>query len=496
MAKSKSTPKPAAKKSVKEQSAGRPIKYPTPDARLATITQTQMKEILGWEELENEDESCVPELKSLLGKNIRLANNIANRFLTLDAILSLKQEILQRRWRFNGESIVIGQTDLVLSGQHRGLGLILACIAWAESDHWKENWSTEPTLESLIVYGVDESDDTFKTLNCGKPATATEVLYRSHWFTKEAPSARKELAKITDYAVKLLWDRTGAKDDAYAPRRTHGELMDFLDRHPTVIKCVRHIYEENKGNSAISGQEGLRIATGTAAGLCYLMATSGSDGDKYRAVECSKRAESALKFGAKIPPREGRDPESFLDRAKDFWAYLVSQNPELKEVKYALKSLYGADGDHTPTFAEKCSVVVKGWNAWINHPKITPSMVKLKFATKEEDGVTVSWLDEYPMMNGIDTLKSPEEIKDKEDAQETEEATEKKKTSAAQRAADLKASRVAHANGDAPAPGEVAKPEPVEYDGDGKPPAPKLISRPTPKPKPKTPEPIAAEASA
>ncbi len=57
----------------------------------------------------------------------------------------------------NGESIIIGQTGMVESAQHRLIGYIMAVQRWRsekEHDYWvAAGWETEPVLDTLVVSG-------------------------------------------------------------------------------------------------------------------------------------------------------------------------------------------------------------------------------------------------------------------------------------------------------------------------------------------------------
>ncbi len=290
--------------------ANYPIDPKTPSA--PPLTADDMKELLGWEE-ETEanpfEEGSVyaADLTAVFGVKVRLTKNPNNRWVTVSWLKTLKQEHLNGRWRFNGETIVIGEYDNMQSGQHRGLSLILAELEWhreGESGHWREIWpDAPPTMEAVVVYGVKEDDDTFKTLNRGKPGSFAEVLFRSEYLAGFKMVDRRAAAKMLADSLNFLWRRTGMLQDQFSPMPTHGELMDFLDRHPRVIQAVEHILGEN-GDGGIS-----RYApAGSAAGMLYLMANSATDPDDYALVR-ENRIEKNLDF-------------KYWDRAKTFWRLL------------------------------------------------------------------------------------------------------------------------------------------------------------------------------
>lgn len=364
------------------------------------MTAETAKILIGWEEVETRDSSCVSELTAITGLYVRLHKNLNNRYLTPGWLLTLRQEHLNRRWRFNGETVVIGEYGNVQSGQHRLLSLILAELERAKTKHWQKKWPDQVTMETLVVYGVKEDDDTFKTLNCNKPGTLAEILYRSEWFASSPPDERKSLARLTDGAIKLLWARTGAKEDAYAPRRTHGEALDFLGRHPTVIKCVRHVFEENQPRKDAEGTQlapgiGSVLAPGAAAGLMYLMASSASDPAKYT----KKKDESVLDF------------ERF-DKASDFWALLAGRNPDFDQLHYAISALADPDSLAGARLVEKAGVLCKGWAAFLAGEEFSQDALELKYHLDEADHKI---FDEDPTTGGIDLGG---ELLDKDDDEE------------------------------------------------------------------------------
>lgn len=388
------------------------VVYSTVDALVCAgddaITLAKAKEIIGWEELEHKDDSCDPEVSALYGKPVRLARNTKNRYITGAHLLLLKQEHLQRRWRLNGETIVVGRHGNLLSGQHRIIAFILAVTDWAkdESGHWKAIWPTEPVFETIIITGIDEGDDTFKTLNSGKAMTFAEALYRSEFFSTYAPAKRKPLATITDYAVKLLWGRTGLKKDAWAPRRSISEAMDFLGRHQKLIDASHHVYQENS-----DGGIGGVCPPGTATGLLYLMASMRTNGDAYRKT---------------IPPNEAALDLATWDKACEYWVLLAGGNPDVQPVKDAIAALYNEVKGETPSAEEKTALAIKGWLRFVAGKPIMPADLELAYKPNTDTGERQ--LVEFPVVGGIDLGPGAEveEGDDKPDEDNPEEIEARK----------------------------------------------------------------------
>lgn len=372
----------------------------------AALTAEIAKQLLGWEYVDAKDASCTAELTPLTGKNVRLLNNTRNRFLTPSWLLTLKQEHLQKRWRMNGEAIVIGMTGNILSGQHRLISLILAEIERTDGKqklHWEENWPTPVTMDTLLVFGVTEDDDTFKTLNCGKPGTFAEVLFRSEHLGKFKSADRKNIARMTDYAIRFLWHRTGESADAFHPRRTHGEMMDFIERHPKILKAVKHIYEENQTGKDSDGKAlppsiGRWVSPGYAAAILYLMAASGTDPDD--GYLHSDRTEKKLDLKQ-------------WDKAEKFWIALSrGVGGEFKGVCNALSKLNSPDGEKRSSLAEKIAVLCNAWAKFAEAgeaPKEEDVELKEEHYTEDNGDKVFTYC---PMFGGIDLGAKPPKVKE------------------------------------------------------------------------------------
>jgi hypothetical protein len=217
--------------------------YETPYLELASgdkaITVEYAKKLLGWTvEDDKEKFNANYLLKDFSGKKVRCSNNVTNRPLYMAVVKVLIQEILRKRWRLNGESLIIGSTGLILNGQHTLIALILAGQQWEKDPEACDQWTTEPTIDKAIVFGIDESDMTVNTMDTCKPRSLADVIYRSEFFSGIKAGDRQACARIADYAVRILWHRTGAGLDAFAPRRTHAESLDFIARHPRLLSYL------------------------------------------------------------------------------------------------------------------------------------------------------------------------------------------------------------------------------------------------------------------
>ncbi len=391
------------------------------------LTADNARELLGWEEEPDgvtfPNAGVFPELTPYVRKRVRLLNNQNNRPLEMGWVLVLRQELLQKRWRFNGSNLVVGNRNSVMQGQHRLIALVLADLLLKSADekhqdqreHWASLWGDNPvSMETSICYGPEETDEVFQTLNRERPATAADTIYRSAIFARHNNEDRKELSRNTENAVKLLWLRTGAKRDAFAPHCTPAEVMAFLDRHPKVVRLVKHVWEENKPRKDEDGKPMPRAigqfypSVGEVAGFGYLMATSTTDPAKYLAKDVADRSEKQLSFEA-------------LDRAEEFFTLLSglqTGSPEMKHVLTKLAELRGEDGNRVPDRNEKEALLVLAWLAWVAGSPPTKADLDLSdlYVTDEDGNVSIDG-DKIPLIGGIDTGGRRSE-------EESEEATE------------------------------------------------------------------------
>jgi len=358
------------------------------------LTVDQAKDLLGWESEQGkikfgDSYTIIDEEK----KKVRCRNNTKNRPLNEEWSRTLAQDILNRRWKINLETIIIGWDGQVLSGQHRLIGLILASQMWAANKHWREKWKTEPVIETLVAFGADESEECTRTLDNVRPRTLSDVLYMSDAFGHHKPKDRKVIVRIIDYAVRLLWQRTGVTGNEYVSRRTHSESLDFISRHPRIITAAKHIYEEDASGSIRS-----YISMGYAAGLLYLMAASEDSRDTYLSGEFPNEEQLGL---------------AKWDEACEFWTDFAQNRLGL--LKPAMKP-EGDDGQaRSVTPHEQLALAVKAWDAWTKGKKIDGLALKLKYTSKND----VQVLDECPLLGGIDVGMIVKNDDEEEDEMET-----------------------------------------------------------------------------
>ncbi len=396
------------KKAKKENKPERPVVYDEISANVCigdtAITVDDAKELLGWqEETDQEKFGSNYLLQDSRGRKIRCTNNIANRPINQANLLTLKQEHLRRRWRFNGEPIIVGKSALLANGQHTLISLILAAQEWEDDrEKWGEYWGTEPTMEKLIISGVEEDDATINTMDTCKPRSLWEVIYRSVYFSSLSSKDRRNCARAADYAVRLLWHRTGAELDAFAPRRTHAESLDFIARHSRILECVKHVYEEDGKERKIDRY----TSPGYAAGLMYLMGSSTTDPKEYHEAE---------------RPNEDLLDWANWDKASTFIVLLASGGDETKALRAELAKLIETGGGSPP---ERWALLCNAWLAYSEKEPITAASLQLLHTVAADGSKTLA---EHPTVGGIDlgdpskadeeTIAgkdpSPDEIKDR-----------------------------------------------------------------------------------
>ena len=361
-------------------------KHPTPRCTLClgdkAITDAQAKQLLGWEEEGTEKFGTSYLLRDQWGNKIRCMNNLTNRPLYKTVYLRLVQEVLRKRWMYNGEPIIIGkQTGALLNGQHSLIGLVLACQQWeAEQPIWLFHWPDRPTMEKAINYGVDEADGVVNTLDTCKPRTLADVVYRSKYFTDLQEKDRQRVSRMMESAVKLLWARTGAGSEVFNPSRvyrTHAESLAFIDNHPKITECIKHVYEEDGTEGRIAAY----VPPGYAAGFLYMMGSCKTDPKQYRQADL---------------PHEDHLTWGMWDKACDFFALLAGRAPEVEDIRKAKLHLLEYDrwGPR-----DKWALLAKAWAQYATQDKVTLGGCLPKY-TKDENGIRT--LAECPIVGGID----------------------------------------------------------------------------------------------
>ena len=351
----------------------------------SALTCDDAKKLLGWTP-EPEGSTFAEDylLTDLHGKKIRCSNNGHNRPFDRGLALLWAQEILNRRWRLNGETLIIGKTGETISAQHRLAGLILATQEWEMNrDEWSHLWETPPVLESIIVFGIDEGDGTVNTIDTGRPRSLSDVLFRTSdlfaSITKE--SERKQVCRMAGYAIKLLKYRVGA-----GKITTHSDSLDFVSRHPRLLNCVADVWSEDSGKDRKIGRF---LSPGYFAALLYLMGCSATDPKTYAGT------------GAE-PPNEKSLDWSKEDKAWDFVVAIASGSADVAPLRTALGMMLNSDelsDDGVTSLPEKMGLVIKAWNLFSAGKPLKSDEITVT-STIDDNGIRR--LTEVPTIGGID----------------------------------------------------------------------------------------------
>jgi hypothetical protein len=275
-------------------------------------------------------------------------------------------EILAGNWEMNGDTITIGAKGWVLDGKHRLTSLVLAAQEWERNPEKYPFWKTAPTLDTVLVFGINESAKVVNTIGTGKQRSISDSIYASGLFADQDKKHISKMSKMLEHAVRLLWDRTGAKDDAYNPRISHSEAFDFVERHPTLVQCVRTVFLEDVNEGSLSKY----FSLGYLSGMMYLMATSGAEAKEY--FEAVDRHESML-TDEELPSYQTAD---------QFIAALGRRDKDLSGL-FACLDKWIEEGVTRQDM--KLAALGKAWNSYKDGKPVTKVTVKLA----EKDGVSV-----------------------------------------------------------------------------------------------------------
>lgn len=151
-----------------------------------------------------------PELAAQL-----LERNKMNRPLSDAHVARIASQIKTGKWRYNGDTIKISDSEDVLDGQHR---------LWAVIEAKKP-------VETLIVYGIER--DAFATVDTlRKPRSGGDVVALSG-----APRYRNVIAGALSWLIR--WQRN-CLEDYKAPqhRVENSDIEAAFANHPGIVRAV------------------------------------------------------------------------------------------------------------------------------------------------------------------------------------------------------------------------------------------------------------------
>ncbi len=381
------------------------------DEAAVLVTEAMADELLGWTTDPThvkQDPLFDDKGDAKLGK-VWCSNNTINRWFDLACAYKYAQDMLMKRWKRNGESISIGVTQQVLSGQKRLVAVKIAnALLRKDKHHWEEYWpGGEVTFESVIICGVSEDHDTLRTFDNVQPRTLADVIYTELGaFADKKPFERRQLTKMTEHAIKCLWCRMGIKDD-FIEFLTHSEAVDFLKRHMRVFDAVEHIWQEDDNKSI-----GNYIPVGYGSGLMYLFATSDTDAEDYFAIDTTTRTEKQVNFDQ-------------WDKACEFFTLLSKGTDEkFVAVRTAIGDMFDEDTGSGGRISEKETILIKAWNHFKADDEELVDTPPIKYIKRND----VTSLGEFPTVGGLDIGKPDKAKKSRKGRKETPE-TESEDTS-------------------------------------------------------------------
>lgn len=378
-----STATKSSKGTSKKTNEEREVLYPKPitDWRLDDNpwTEEDAMDFLGWTEVDPKKSEY--HIVDRFDKYILFTKNCANRPVYQSNMEDIVQSILGkdlngvRTWKTNGETFIVSKYGDVIQGAHTNGALILANQDLRidrdqhEGAKYGKLWpDASVSITKLVVYGIDDDDDTVNTIDTAKARSMMDVIYRSGFFKRmKSLSARKIVSKIAEQAIGELWKRTGV-DANMKLRHTKLASIQFLLNHPTLVECVEHIYKAYTAKEVDWKATNKVMGAGYAAALMYLMATSKSDGRRYRTAS---------------PPREGsgKGASRFVDfgnmeKAKEFWTNFATKTNRFGCIHDAIEHCikYGNDG----TKIERFGVIFRAWKAFEAGKQLRSDGVMLK----------------------------------------------------------------------------------------------------------------------
>lgn len=389
------------------------------------MTVEQAMELCGWTVVEDGPF----HLRDANGAKVRMLNNSTNRPFRLGLAMRYMSEFLRNKWKLNGETIILDWLGQVQSGQHRLAGFILAeqmrrldkpvkkggQTGWKDACkvHWKRGGPL--TLAGIVVKGIDPAPEVVDTLDLGQKRTMGDVFFREERFASGllpgTPSGKKagvsvegdkglasppvsevvrrKLCNILSYATRLVWLRAGGRSVSDAPHFPHSEALDFISSHPRLEESVLYIWGLEGGAGKAGGLISRYVALGTAAGLHYLMMTSGTDPDEF-----VRDGAAAVEF-------------SMEKKAREFWAKFASgAKLEESDPIHVLRQTVGqVDAGSGVGRDEVIGMIINAFNLWAEKLKATARDITMR---KEPDDLGKLRLTTVPRLGGVD-VQGPEQ---------------------------------------------------------------------------------------
>jgi len=373
---------------------GREVIYPIVEVTIFDSAEDnkfgdeEARHLLGWTEPEENTTFDKFHFRDLDKKPVFCSNKILQRPLYMTRVKELMYEILARNWQFNLETIIVGCSGAVLDGQHRLIALVLAVQEYHRNPDRYPAWDEPPYIDVIVALGAKESKEIVNTIGTGKPRSLADSFYASGVFDiEDNPKDLKQLCRMAEHSVRLLWLRTGAGLDNYNTKYSHSDALKFLENHATLMDYTKTLYEENDGKH----KKIEKFSGAYAPALFYLMATSATNPESYR--KAYTRTEEILDFS-----RE--------ELAERYWMLLASEDKSVEAVTKAINAL-SAEGNYKEN--ERVAILIKGWNVFVDESKDKITDKDVKLDVKLNDFGSRILLED-PTVGGIDLGYSDPEV--------------------------------------------------------------------------------------
>jgi hypothetical protein len=146
-----------------------------------------------------------------------LEGNKGNRRLSENNVMFFKQQMLKGEWQLTGDPIKIGKDGRLLDGQHR----LEALVKYGKP------------VEMFVAEGLDNK--VFTVIDTGKSRSASDVLSTQGF--KNSPA----LSGTVKYILLFNKGHFGNQGSAAGSTRvTNGEVLNFVDKNPTLLEVVNY----------------------------------------------------------------------------------------------------------------------------------------------------------------------------------------------------------------------------------------------------------------
>ena len=342
------------------------------------LTEELAKMLLGWTEPEEGESFEDYLLKDLEGNTIVCSNNDLQRPYYSQSSTDLMWDILGGNWEFNLETVIIGETGLVLDGKHRLISLVLACQEYNRNPDRYPYWTNQPEIPIIVGLGAKETKRLVNTIGTGKPRSLSDSFYASGLFDTKDKSQLKRLCRMAEHTVKMLWTRMDAKSEAYNVKFSHTDALEFIERHPRILEAISTIYHEDTPSKPHTVSS---FAGAYAPALLYLMMASDTNPSNYKKSD---------------PPSESDLDFSSEEIAERYWVELTENTESVSSVTEAIKELAEA-GNYKAD--ERIAIIIKGFHAYKTAQSVGSGDVEIEVLI-DDNGIRS--LQDHPLVGGVD----------------------------------------------------------------------------------------------